>query len=99
MTSFSPDVVGAILRHMNDDHGDDSLTIVRAFVDPAAEAATMTDVDAQGGTWDVVVDGRAQPHTVPWLGQVVERSDIRREVVQLHDAAVARLGLPAREAH
>jgi hypothetical protein len=99
MTSFSPDVVGAILHHMNDDHVDDSLTIVRAFVDPSAEAATMTDVDDQGGTWDVVVEGRTQSHTVPWLGQVVERADIRREVVHLHDAAVAQLGLPAREAH
>jgi hypothetical protein len=89
MTSFSPDVVGAILHHMNDDH----------FVDPSAEAATMTDVDDQGGTWDVVVEGRTQSHTVPWLGQVVERADIRREVVHLHDAAVAQLGLPAREAH
>jgi hypothetical protein len=59
----------------------------------------MTDVDAQGGTWDVVVDGRTQSHTVPWLGQVVERADIRREVVHLHDAAVDKLGLPAREAH
>ncbi|MFC5676552.1 DUF2470 domain-containing protein [Aeromicrobium endophyticum] len=99
MTSFSPDVVGAILHHMNDDHTDDSLTIVRAFADPAAEAATMTGVDAEGGTWDVVVDGRTRSHTVPWLGQVVERADIRREVVRLHDAAVAELGLPAREAH
>ncbi|MET0821818.1 MAG: DUF2470 domain-containing protein [Aeromicrobium sp.] len=99
MTSFSPEVVGAILHHMNDDHTDDSLTIVRAFVDPAADAATMTDVDAEGGTWDVVVDGLTRSHTVPWLGPVVERADIRREVVHLHDAAVAKLGLPAREAH
>jgi hypothetical protein len=99
MTTFSPDVVGAILHHMNDDHTDDSLTIVRAFADRAADAATMTDVDADGGTWDVVVDGRTQSHTVPWLGQVVERADIRREVVRLHDAAVAQLGLPVREAH
>ena len=99
MTTFSADVVDAILHHMNDDHTDDSLTIVRAFVDPSAEAATMTDVDARGGTWDVVIDGRPQSHTVPWLGEVVERADIRREVVHLHDAAVARLGLPAQEAH
>ena len=99
MTSFSPEVVGAILHHMNDDHTDDSLTIVRAFADPAAEAATMTGVDAEGGTWDVVVDGRTRSHAVPWLGQVVERADIRREVVHLHDAAVAKLGLPVREAH
>ena len=99
MTTFSAEVVGAILHHMTDDHTDDSLTIVRAFVDPAASAATMTGVDAAGGTWDVEVDGTTRSATVPWLGPVVERADVRREVVHLHDAAVARLGLPAREAH
>jgi hypothetical protein len=99
MTSFPPDVVAAILRHMNDDHVDDSLAIVRAFVDPAATAATMTDVDASGGTWDVVVGDETREHLVPWLGPVVERADVRREVVHLHEAAVAKLGLPARGAH
>jgi hypothetical protein len=99
MTSFPAEVVAAILHHMNDDHTDDSLTIARAFADPAAEAATMTDLDTDGSTWDVVVDGRTRAHVVPWLGPVAERADVRREVVHLHDEAVARLGLPAREAH
>jgi hypothetical protein len=99
MTSFPPEVVGAILRHMNDDHADDNLTIVRAFVDPAAASATMTDLDTEGGTWDVVVDGTTRSHAVAWLGPVVERADVRREVVHLHDAAVETLGLPVREAH
>ena len=99
MTSFPADVVAAILHHMNDDHTDDNLTIVRAFVDPAATAATMTDLDTEGGTWDVVVDGEARTRAVAWLGPVAERADVRREVVALHDAAVERLGLPVREAH
>jgi hypothetical protein len=99
MTSFPADVVAAILHHMNDDHTDDNLTIVRAFVDPAATAATMTGLDTEGGTWDVVVDGATGSHTVAWLGPVVERADVRREVVALHDAAVETLGLPVREAH
>jgi len=99
MTTFSADVVGAILHHMNDDHTDDSLAIVRAFAEPAASAATMTDVDASGGTWDVEVDGVSRTVVVPWLGPVVERADVRREVVALHDAAVEKLGLPVREAH
>ncbi|KQX74068.1 DUF2470 domain-containing protein [Aeromicrobium sp. Root472D3] len=99
MTSFPPDVVAAILHHMNDDHTDDNLTIARAFVDPAATAATMTDLDTEGGTWDVVVDGGTRTQTVPWPGPVVERADVRRAVVALHDAAVERLGLPAPEAH
>jgi hypothetical protein len=99
MTTFSSDVVGAILRHMNGDHTADSLAIVQAFAEPSATAATMTGVDSAGGTWDAEVDGETRTVTVPWPGPVVERADIRREVVALHDAAVERLGLPVREAH
>jgi hypothetical protein len=99
MTTFSADVVGAILHHMNDDHTDDSLVIVRAFAEPAADSATMTDVDSAGGTWDVEVDGAARSVNISWLGPVEERADIRREVVALYDAAADKLGLPAREAH
>jgi hypothetical protein len=54
MTTFPTEVVDAILRHMNDDHTDDSLAIARAFADPAATAATMTTFDADGGTWDIL---------------------------------------------
>lgn len=99
MTTFSSDVVDAILGHMNGDHTADSLAIVRAFAEPSATSATMTGLDAAGGTWDAEVDGRTRTVTVPWRGPVVERADIRREVVALYDAAVERLGLPAREAH
>lgn len=99
MTTFSPEVVGAILHHMNDDHTDDSLTITRAFAEPAAAAATMTGFDSDVSTWDVVVDGETRSVTIPWLGPVVERADVRREVVALYDAAAEKLGLPAREGH
>lgn len=99
MTSFSPDVVAAILHHMNDDHTDDSLAITRAFAEPDAETATMTGFDGDTTTWDVTVAGETRPVTIPWLGPVVERADVRREVVALYDEAVRRLGLPPREAH
>ena len=99
MTTFPAEVVDAILRHMNDDHTDDSLAIVRAFAEPAATTATMTGLDSAGGTWDVTTDGSTRPVAIAWLGPVVERADIRREVVHLYDAAVEKLGLPARAAH
>jgi hypothetical protein len=99
MTTFSADVVAAICRHMNDDHTDDSLAIVRAFAEPSATAATMTDLDEFGGTWAAEVGGQTQPVTIPWLGTVAERADIRREVVVLRDAAIEKLGLPEREGH
>lgn len=97
--SFSPDVVAAVLHHMNDDHTDDSLVIVRGFAEPQATAATMTGLDAEAGEWSADVDGQVVAVRIPWLGPVAERADIRREVVALYDAGLERLGLPAREPH
>ena len=97
--TFSDDVVAAVLHHMNDDHTDDSLVIVRGFAEPRATAATMTGLDAEAGEWSADVDGEQRQVRIPWLGPVAERADIRREVVALYDAGLDRLGLPAREAH
>lgn len=97
--SFSDDVVDAVLHYMNDDHTDDSLVIVRAFAEPTATAATMTGLDAEAGEWSADVDGKSLAVRIPWLGPVVERADIRREVVALYDAGLERLGLPARKGH
>lgn len=97
--SFSPEVVAAVLHHMNDDHTEDSLVIVRAFAQPSATAATMTGLDTEAGEWSADVDGETVSVRVPWLGPVVERADLRREVVALYDAGLERLGLPDREGH
>lgn len=97
--TFSEDVVTAVLRHMNDDHTDDSLVIVRGFAEPRATAATMTGLDAEAGEWSVEVEGEKLQVRIPWMGPVAERADIRREVVALYDEGLKRLGLPAREAH
>lgn len=99
MTTFSADVVDAILHHMNDDHTDDGLAIVRAFAEPAATAVTMTGFDSTATAWDVSTGADSRSVTIAWLGPVVERADVRREIVHLYDEAVQKLGLPAREAH
>jgi Protein of unknown function (DUF2470) len=97
--TFGEDVVAAVLRHMNDDHTDDSLVIVRGFAAPRATAAIMTGLDAEAGEWSADVDGEQLQVRVPWLGPVAERADIRREVVALYDAGLKRLGLAPREPH
>ena len=77
-----------MLTHMNDDHADDSLTIVRAHGYPAAVAAEMTGVDEHGGTWHVVDAVGEASLRIAWLGgEVTERSQLRAEVVRLHEAA------------
>ncbi len=97
MTTFSPDVVGAILRHMNGDHTVDNLLIARAFVNPDASASTMIDLDGEGGRWEVTVDGIASNAFVAWpAGSITERAEVRREIVALYDAACAVLGVEPR---
>lgn len=91
MSDFPPDVVEAVLRHMNDDHHDDSLDIVRGHGVPDAAAAVMTGLDAVAGTWEVVVGGSSRSVRIPWTERAVERADLRREVVRLHATARARL--------
>lgn len=97
---FEPDVVAAVLRHMNDDHADDSLLIARAFA-PASEhditSAVMTDVDGAGGVWHLTREGNPEELRVPWaVGEISERAAVRREVVALYDAACAKLGVEPR---
>jgi hypothetical protein len=97
VTTFSPDIVDAVLRHMNGDHSDDNLLIARAFVNPAADAATMTGLDGDGGVWDVTAAGATSSASVAWpAGPITERAEVRREIVALHEEACAVLGVEPR---
>ena len=95
---FDDDIVTAILRHMNSDHTNDNLLIVRAFGTPDALGATMTGLDGDGGDWDVAgPDGAVTPVRVAWpSGAISERPAVRREVVALYDAACEKLGIEPR---
>lgn len=96
---FPADVVEAVTRHMNDDHAEDGLLIVRAFAQPEARSAVMTAIDAEGGTWTAVVGGTEVPARVAWPEPITERAQIRPAVVALYHRACALLGVPARENH
>jgi hypothetical protein len=97
MSTFSPDVVSAILNHMNGDHTNDNLLIVRAFANPAATAAVMTGFDGSVATWDATADGVTSEVRIAWpAGPITERAEVRREVVALYDAACAKLGIEPR---
>lgn len=97
MPTFSDDVVAAVLHHMNDDHIDDNLMIVRAFVDESATSARMSGLDNLGGQWEYVIDGETRTATVPWSKEISERPEIRREVTFLYRDACTKLGIDFRE--
>lgn len=96
MTTFSEDIVAAVLHHMNDDHLDDNLLIARAFGSPDAGTSTMTSLDHRGGTWLYGNADGEHELTVPWSGEISERAEIRREIVTLYDASCAKLGIAPR---
>jgi len=97
MAVFSPDVVAAVLHHMNDDHIEDNVLLVRAFSGREVRDASMTDLDENGGTWRYALDGDEHELHIPWpSGRLSERAEIRRDIVALYDAACDRLGIEAR---
>lgn len=88
MALSDADVEG-VLEHMNADHGDASLALVRAHGYPAATGAEMTGVDEHGGTWHVLDAAGAEAMLrVTWPGgPVADPEGVRREVVALVRAA------------
>lgn len=94
MSTFAPEVVTAVCAHMNDDHTEDSLRIVKAFALPGATAAVMSGLDEKAGVWTATVDGAEEEVRVAWpAGPISERAEIRREVVVLYESACEKLGL------
>ncbi|MEY9213018.1 DUF2470 domain-containing protein [Thermobifida halotolerans] len=96
-TPFPPEVVAAVTAHMNDDHPEDTLLIVRAFGGlPEATAARMTGLDGTAGEYSATVDAREVDVRIPWSRPLTERAQIRAEVVRLYREACARLGVAPR---
>jgi hypothetical protein len=96
MQTFSPEIVGAVVRHMNSDHREDNLVIVRANGAPGATHATMTALDSEAGVWSVVTGESATEVRVDWSIPVTERADIRKAVVLLYRSACSQLGITPR---
>ncbi|WP_309238697.1 DUF2470 domain-containing protein [Actinoplanes aureus] len=94
---FPPEVVAQIARHMNEDHADDNVLIVRAFGGvPAATTARMSGMDAEALEFAVAVDGIETPVRVPFRERLTDRGQVRAEVVRLYQESCAALGIPPR---
>lgn len=94
---FPPEVVDAVCAHMNDDHAEDSLLIVRTLGGrPGATAATMRGFDGSEAVFSATVDGVEQELRVAWSAPVTERAGIRAEVVRMYHEACAAAGVEPR---
>ena len=91
---FGADVVAQIARHMNDDHAEDNVVIVRGLAGvTSATAARMSGLDADGMDFDATVNGISVPVRIPFAERLTERRQVRTEAVRMYQAACAALGV------
>ena len=94
---FPPEVVAQIARHMNDDHADDNVLIVRGLGGArAATAARLAGMDPDGMDFAAAVNGVEVPIRIPFRERVTERRQVRAEAVRMYQDACAALGVDPR---
>jgi putative heme iron utilization protein len=94
---FGADVVDQIARHMNDDHADDNVLIVRALGgQPEATAARMSGIDSDAMEFEATVHDIAVPVRVPFSERLTECRQVRAEAVRMYREACATLGVEPR---
>jgi putative heme iron utilization protein len=91
---FEPAVVAQIAKHMNDDHAEDNVLIVRGLGGLGeATAARMSGLDEDGMDFAAAVDGVEVPVRIPFSERLTERRQVRAEAVRMYREACAALGL------
>ena len=94
---FPPDVVAQIADHMNGDHADDNVLIVRGLGGmPTATAARMSGLDADAMEFAAVVDGIEVPVRIPFAERLTERRQVHAEAVRMDGEACTALGIEPR---
>ncbi|WP_082772359.1 DUF2470 domain-containing protein [Actinoplanes sp. TFC3] len=92
--TFPQEVVEQIARHMNGDHADDNVLIVRGLGGvPSASAARMSGMDAEGMDFDATVNGIVVPVRIPFSQRLTERRQVRGEAVRMYQQACLELGI------
>lgn len=85
---WDAETVQAVMRHMNEDHAQDCLLLVRRLGNrPDATDARLTGMDRAGLLFAVTQDEQAIQVRVGWLVEPLDRADIRTQVVALHAQA------------
>jgi Protein of unknown function (DUF2470) len=84
MNPFPPEVEAQIVAHINGDHADNLVLIVRALGGmPQATAARMS----------AAVDGIEVPVRIPFSERLSERSQVQTETVRMYRQACETLGV------
>jgi putative heme iron utilization protein len=97
MNPFPPEVVAQIATHINGDHADDLVLIVRALGGmPQATAARVSGLDADAMEFAAAVDGIEVPVRIPFSERLSERGQVRVETVRMYREACATLGVDPR---
>jgi len=97
MNPFPPEAADRIAAHMNGDHADDNLLIVRALGGiPTATAARMSGLDADALEFAAVVDDIEVPVRIPFSERLTEHRQVRAETVRMYREACAALGVDPR---
>lgn len=95
---FTQHVIDAVKDHMNLDHNDDSLLIVRSLGnEPTASEAEVATMDGNVLVFSAVIDGSTREVTVPWSEPLTERPQIRLEIERMYHEACAALGVEPRD--
>jgi putative heme iron utilization protein len=82
--ALPPEQIVAMIKHMNDDHADSVLGYVHHFAKlPAATAATLVSMDADGMLVHAVIDGTAQPVTIAFDHTLVDAADARDTLIAM----------------
>lgn len=84
--------VDRILGHMNGEHAEDNLLIVRAFAARDAVGARMTGVSSSEGRWLAETPMEELAVSIPWSSPVRSSEDARREIIALQARALRELG-------
>jgi putative heme iron utilization protein len=95
--TFDADVVAQIAQHMNGDHAEDNVLIVRGLGGvEGASAARMSGMDADGMDFEAVVGEETVPVRIPFSEHLTERRQVRGEAVRMYREACAALGITPR---
>jgi putative heme iron utilization protein len=92
--TFEPEVVAQIAKHMNDDHAEDNVLIVRGLGGmDGATSARMSGMDEDAMEFAAAVNGVEVPVRIPFSERLTERRQVRAEAVRMYRDACATLGL------